>query len=565
MRGLAVAGLLLASAQPASAQVVRGTVTDSVSQLPIPGAVVTLLDGRGQVLQRTLSTATGQYAVMVPAGATRMRVVRIGWRPRERALPALADGSTTINLQMSAIPTFLQPARVDAKQCPKRSDSEIALGLWEQVRDGLVAMVVAREQNLGSMVLLDFERVFRDIDKDEAQFTLKRTQSTHTPNSYRAARSALNFILYGFASAPADSERVYFAPDAEVLIDPGFADGYCFRIVRADRSRPNQVGLGFNSPDRRAGRIDVDGALWVDTVAKAVREIDFRYIGIHDRVDELRPGGSITFQEMPNGTSIIQRWQLRLIGTRKDSIPLPRGYRLFDEFYTTVGGGELAHARWPDGTAFDATLGKARFTLQTPEGAPATGRVVGLANTPYAKTLDASGIFDVDDLLPGTYALIIGEPRLAPLGMDSVPTLTRIAASRGVTALVSATIPSLEQWTSDRCAQQGRLTPSDTTLILTRLLDPAGRPVPRATFKVDAARRFSPSDTLLVAWETILDDGRSDVDGMIQACTSKIHPLLRRVRISGRLPDGEPYQFVVPLGPERLTVAPLVIPRLVRQ
>jgi hypothetical protein len=558
-----VAALCLAL--PAGAQVLRGTVTDSVSQRPIPGVVVTLLDARGSVVARTLASQGGQYAMTVPANATRVRVLRIGWRPRERAIPAMTDGSATANFSMPAIPTFLEAARVDAKQCPKRSDSQMALGLWEQVRDGLIGMIVSREQNLGSMVLLDYERMFGDLDETEVRFVLKRTTTNRSPNSYKAARTAANFVRFGFAGTPADSAREYFAPDAEVLIDPGFADGYCFRIVR-DRARANQIGLGFSSPDRRDGRIDIDGALWVDTVAKAIREIDFRYVGIHDRVDELRPGGNIMFREMPNGISFIQRWHLRMIGARPDTVRLPRGgNRLVNDFYTTVAGGELAHARWPDSTRFDSELGKATFTLRTAMGTPAAGRVVGLAETPYVMKLDETGIFTVEDLLPGRYALIVGEPRLKPMQMDSMPTQVRITATRGTTQLVSATIPTLEEWTLDRCERQARAAATDTTLVLGRLLDLAGKPIRRASFKVEAGRRLPGTETAPLAWETILDGGRTDADGLLQHCTSKVYASAPRVRISGRLPDGESYSFEVAVGPERLTIAPLIVPRVIRQ
>jgi hypothetical protein len=549
----------------AGAQVVRGTVTDSMSRQPIPGAVVTLLDTRGQVVGRALAGQAGQFAMPIPASAARVRVVRIGWRPRERALPELTDGTATVNFSMAAIPTFLEAARVDAKQCPKRSDSQLALGLWEQARDGLLAMVVAREQNLGSMVLLDYERTFLGVDETEARFTVKRTASTRALNSYRAVRSASNFIRFGFAAMLADSVREYYAPDADVLIDPGFADGYCFRIVRGDRARPTQVGLGFASPDRRAGRVDIEGVLWVDTAAKAIREIDFKYLGIHDRVDELRPGGNISFTEMPNGVSVIQRWHLRMVGVRPDTVPALRGgTRVVNEFHTNVGGGELAHARWADGTTYDAELGRAKFTIRNSTGRPAAGLTVGLAETPFAGRVDSAGLFEVEDLLPGTYRLIVGEPRLKALRMDSMPTPVRVTAVRGTTQLVSATVPSVEEWTLERCGRQARVAVTDTTLVLGRLLDLAGKPVARASVKFEAARR-SEAKAGPFAWEMVEDGGRTDPDGMLQLCTAKVHASARHVRISGRLPDGEPYSFELELEKGMLTVAPLMIPRVIRQ
>jgi hypothetical protein len=569
VKGLAVAALLLAFSAGAQAQsVLRGTIVDSVTQRGIPGVVVSMLDARGDVVGRVLTNASGQYATIVNSAATRVRVVRIGWRPRERALPIFTDGQATANFSMPAIPTFLEPARVDAQQCPKRADADQAYGLWDQVRAGLLNMVVAREQSPGSMVLVNYSITHRDMDGEVLSLTLRRDSSGKSINSYHASLSADKFVTNGFATEASSPDRLFYGPDANVLLDGGFANGYCFRVQRPDGSRPTQVGLGFAAADRKPGRVDIEGTLWVDTAVKAIREIEYRYIGIHSTVDPERPGGSIRFREMPNGLTFIDSWRMRLIGSRPDTMVVGTGrggVRIISELYTTIAGGELAHARWPDGSSYDADLAGAEFTLRTKAGAAALGRFVGLGQTPYEKQLDSTGTFVVRDLIPGPYALIAAEPRLKPLQMDSMPTRIGINAVRGQTARVSAVLPTLEEWTEDRCARQGRLAVTDTTLVLGRLLDRAGTPMRRASFKVEAARRASPTDTSLVTWETILDGGRSDADGLLQACTSKILPAIRRVRISGRLPNGEPYEFIVPLAQERLTVAPLVFPYVVRQ
>ena len=68
--------------------------------------------------------------------------------------------------------------------------------------------------------------------------------------SYVAAQQATDFVQQGFR-ADSGGEHVYFAPDADVLLDDAFASGYCFHIMGRNAARANQVGLGFRAADRR--------------------------------------------------------------------------------------------------------------------------------------------------------------------------------------------------------------------------------------------------------------------------------------------------------------------------
>jgi hypothetical protein len=544
----------------AQAQIIRGTVADSVSARPIPGAVVSLMNARGEVLARYVTGNRGEWQLPLRDGTTRIRVIRIGFRPRETAVPARSGGTVTSTIRMVAIPTFLEPMRVDAKQCPKRDDAGQALGLWEQVRAGLLASIVSREQNAPALVLLGYSRVDKDVDKDLDWFKLKVDSTERSMNSYKAVRSASEFVNLGFASPRTDSgTATFYAPDADVLIDEGFAAGYCFRILR-DRSRPTQVGLGFAAPDRKTGRVDVEGALWVDTIARSIRQLDYRYIGIHAAVDELRPGGSISFMEVANGLTFIEKWSIRLIGTKIDTIEGFRGVQVpRTNFYTVATGGELAHARWPDSTRYDAKLGRFVLTARNPTGSTAIGRTVKLLDTPYEKTLDPSGMFEAPDLLPGPYSLVIKEPRLAPLKMDSIPTRVAFEAKRGQTQMNAVVVGTLEDWVTERCGADNRLHPGDTTLVFGRILDSAGTPVARASFSIEA---LVPPPGGGV-WVTLREGGRTGSDGLFQLCTAKMPPRGMKIRVRGILPDGEPYNVEVPRGDARLTLAPIVLDRVI--
>src|SRR2546423_7703221 len=63
----------------ARAQAVRGEVRDPVTDVPVGGAIVSLVDRDGRVVARTLSNADGRYILGAPtAGRFSLIVERVG-------------------------------------------------------------------------------------------------------------------------------------------------------------------------------------------------------------------------------------------------------------------------------------------------------------------------------------------------------------------------------------------------------------------------------------------------------------------------------------------------------
>ncbi|MFI5245240.1 MAG: carboxypeptidase-like regulatory domain-containing protein, partial [Gemmatimonadales bacterium] len=128
---LAALGAILAFAHAARAQIVVGTVQDSVSRLPIPGVVVILLDSAGGTLARRLTNERGEFRVAVPDAVRGARLLRIGFTPREVPLPPRSAASTRFDVSMLALPSMIKPVRVLANsRCSARKDRADALGLW---------------------------------------------------------------------------------------------------------------------------------------------------------------------------------------------------------------------------------------------------------------------------------------------------------------------------------------------------------------------------------------------------------------------------------------------------
>lgn len=88
----AIALLLIAAARPASAQIIHGKLVADGLNTPIDGATVTLLDTRGNELDRiVLTNKNGAFAMRVTAGRYMLRIRRIGYSPLTTPVITLAD------------------------------------------------------------------------------------------------------------------------------------------------------------------------------------------------------------------------------------------------------------------------------------------------------------------------------------------------------------------------------------------------------------------------------------------------------------------------------------------
>jgi len=142
MVGVRLAALLLCAALPASAQTVRGLLTDSVSRTPLPGAFLTLVDASGVERARVMTNQAGEFVVTAPAaGSYRLRSKRIGFRPLVSAPLTLGAGETiSYNGAIDPIPIPLQTVVVAGeRQCDVESGASTA-ALWDEVREALAAV-----------------------------------------------------------------------------------------------------------------------------------------------------------------------------------------------------------------------------------------------------------------------------------------------------------------------------------------------------------------------------------------------------------------------------------------
>jgi hypothetical protein len=468
-RALLAACAMLIVARVALAQELRGIVRDSTNRQAIPGVVLMLLDASGTVLGRNITNERGEFRLALSTGIQRVRFIRIGFRPREAAVPSAENGIAKLDVTMRALPTMLEAIRVSANaKCPRRDDSEVALALLEQARAGLLATIVARDANPAAIVRLAFDR---KLDDDRILSQTVRVDSVVAgAKSFSAVLAASDFVSHGFMSDSGGSQ-LFYGPDAEILLDERFSTNYCFRIADPDRSRPTQVGLAFSVAQRQRTRVDIDGTLWIDTVARALRDIEYRYQGLDSRTNSVRPGGRISFREMPNGVVLIDRWSMRLPTVQRDYVMVGSHEQVREWFRPSESGGELVRASWPGNYSWHGSLATVSGTVMTSGGRSPAGIVLHLPGTPYRAITDSAGHFEFSDVFPGPYKFAVDDPNLATLGLE-IPVSDSVTAVRDSVVRRSVAAPSVREFILDRCASDRKPAPFDAFLLFGRAFAP---------------------------------------------------------------------------------------------
>lgn len=428
-----------------NAQEVRGVVRDSATRAPVAGVVFTVTDASGALHSRSMSGQDGGFRLAVTATARQVRAVRMGYRPRDFAVDA---SDAPIDVHMAALPTMLEPVRIvrAGANCPRRRDAEAALALREQTRAALLASIVGRQTRRAQMTRLLFQRRLGSRDEIESQRV--RIDSSELTGSWSAGRPAREFVTRGFLLLDRDGNWYYYAPDASVLLEDDFADNYCYRLREPDASRPHQLGLAFGPARRQRGRVDVDGTLWVDTLARQLRSIEFKYIGLASWEESLEPGGRVTFSELPNGTLLIDRWFLRIPNLGADTTS--KSGRRMSVRFATESGGEVASAVWDSLNTYQGTLGILNGRAVDSRGRPVTTGVVRLENTDYVTSPDASGFFEFTNLLPGPYDVKFLRDDLQGLGI-TIPTSMHFTAVRDSVVQRQLLVPAKGDFVRDRC------------------------------------------------------------------------------------------------------------------
>jgi hypothetical protein len=528
----------------AEAQELRGSVHDALSHAAIPGAVVLLVDSGGQSLARTLTNELGLFRLAIVPSARQVSVLRIGFRPRTIQWTPGRSSAAPLDIALTSLPTMLQTVHVlDNPSCPRRPDREAALGLWEQARAALLSVIVARETHPALVHRLTFHRVLGE-ERDGALSQIVHMDSSMSTRPFAASRSADDFVALGFRDAH-DDRVTYFGPDADLLVDEAFFRAYCFRLAPPDRAHPERVGLAFEPGSRRRERVDVQGTLWIDSVARRVDAMTFRYLGLSNAEEELGSGGWIRFRTRADGVPFIMAWSIT------NAAPSQPGLRVSGTTSTRSGllelheaGAFLADAHWDDGSSWHAALPRIRGRLLR-HGQPVPDTPVRLVGTTYAATTDSSGRFEISDLVPGRYVFSLPDAQLNALGLELTRGQTVVVEGDSATD-VDVEAPGLDDAIGSWCGR--RAARSRTILVAGLIRRPDGTRargaqirVQRADLPLDDEPGIDPS-TVWVApdhWEEIFRgqagqsrsflfarDGEAGSGGLFFLCNAPARSLL---------------------------------------
>jgi len=501
-----------------SAQHVHGMLTDSATHEPLGGALITLSDAKGAFLAHAVSDPTGAYSVSRLVTTHTMRVVRIGFRPRD---VVLAAGDSLVDLRLEPIAPLLPVVSSKASAvCKGGADGEGALELWEQARTGLLATVVAREV---SPLTVHLHRFTRSYDAVEHRLLVDSSEydDLTVDKSFVAARTPVAFAEHGYLYEYPDGRRDYFAPDEEVLIDPAFVEQHCLRRVDGADTHAGQVGIAF-VPIADAAHdtlVDITGTLWLDREHPELRELDFHY-------NNLEPGAAasgavLLFTKMPNGVSMVSNWRITSARLAISGLYTPSGYKLsisrprrtnvqvigYDET-----GGEIVDVDWRDTHRDITTFPNARGQVVDARGAGVPGVLVWMRDSKDTTRTDVSGYYALPRTRPGIYYLLAADSLMASESLaQTVP--TRVALIGTGSTTVSLAFHPRSDVLASICASKSYR--AGTAVLRARVVDSRGRPAANARIDIQLGTAVDSSGKLELP---AARHGEADFNGVFTIC-----------------------------------------------
>ena len=511
--GLFVAG---AFARPIAAQRVVGIVRDSASGDAIAGAVVTLRDSAGRTLSQTITGGTGRFAAPIVGRVRRLTLVRIGFHPA--SIPFVISyphADSAVTLAMGALPTLLAAVDVvDTPGCKRRDDRAAALALWEQARAALLATIVARKSSPPALTFIHYDQR-RDGDGKRILSQLIQHENGASNRPFQAAHPAEEFSKVGYVALHGD-DLLYYAPDADGLLDPAFAAAHCFSLDRDTRRPAGELGLAFEPARGRDGIVDIRGTIWIDTTARQLRSIAFQYDGLPSSArSTANPGGAVDFRTA-NGVAVINRWNLHL--PEVEHIVARSSYDLGGTRSHVVAihdiGDVITTAAWPDGTQWSLPLATVRGIVRdAADGKPVANARVWLGGADDTARTATDGSFRLSRVFPGPYNLFASDSIVASTGRaENAP--RRIEVDSADVDNLAVAIPPIEAFMRQTCDSLGipnrRGTDRLSVFVLGRIAASDGTPASDAAF--DARLVGNPM------YDDIRQTGRTSGDGAFQLC-----------------------------------------------
>ena len=142
-----------------------------------------------------------------------------------------------VEFSLALVRTMLEVFEVrDHSNCTPRRDRAAALALFEQVRPGLLATIVAREAQPARLTLLRFHRYMVESSARIRSQDVVVDSVSSQARAFQAVRSAADLATEGFVKDSA-GDLIFYAPDAESMRDDAFRRIPCAHVYRVCVSR----------------------------------------------------------------------------------------------------------------------------------------------------------------------------------------------------------------------------------------------------------------------------------------------------------------------------------------
>jgi hypothetical protein len=238
------------------------------------------------------------------------------------------------------------------------------------------------------------------------------------------------------------------------LLSPSFLSDHCFHVVAA--AAADRIGIAFEPTGDRRRVAEIAGTLWINRRTAELTQLEYGYVNIPaDQRDGA--GGALEFVRFSSGAWAISRWNIRMpILERVPSTDdVRRGARTTETRVVElqVYGGELLLARRGRDTLW--VHGPLRLTgtlRDSVSDTPIDGARVELMGAGIAATTDAAGRFDIENVVPGEYAVTVRTRSL-----DSVKAEYHSALVFADSAIdVTLRVPSAKQIAAAFCGGAAR-------------------------------------------------------------------------------------------------------------
>lgn len=347
--------LLLLAALPVSAQTVAGRVVEAESGLPVPGALVQLLEPGGARVAAVLADPAGRYRLSAPAAGTyALRAERVGFATGAADTVTLSDRQTLrhdIRAESRRVVLDAVVAQGTRRRCSGQpQDGAQAAAVWDEARKALASAALAQQS--GELWFLSELRI---TETTLGGRTIGDTYSRRTVTQGKPFESAsVDDLVTGGYVVMGRRHIELNGVDATAILSDVFVRHHCFGLRAPGPDQPGLVGLEFVPLEGRVAP-DVRGVLWLDRATAELRYVEYSYTGLHFRGPVDRLGGRLEFRRLPTGAWITPSWEVRAPLLRTDTPDSLRSMARFRMYGISVQSGTVVAIRTGDG--IDVPLG----------------------------------------------------------------------------------------------------------------------------------------------------------------------------------------------------------------